>query len=132
MWIFSKIVYSDVNDALKFIFPVVKGMHSDRSRSGALCGALDLNFNKLHVSDKGATTGKKEICYISEILHEFCSILVKFYKNVHFTAFHSLLKENFEEKLYVLLLYLIENGKVIDPSRYRYSRLAWLYIHKRS
>ena len=34
------------------------------------------------------------------------------YTELHLTEFHSLLKENFEEKSYVLPLYLIENGNV--------------------
>ena len=51
---------------------------------------------------------KIKLLSFSAILLEFCSILVKFYKNLHFTEFHSLLKENFEEKSYVLPLYLME------------------------
>ena len=55
---------------------------------------------------------KSQLLSFSAILLEFCSILVKFFKNQHFTEFHSLLKENFEEKSYVLSLYIMENGKV--------------------
>ena len=42
-------------------------------------------------------------------LLEFCNILVKLYKKLHFTEFHSLLKNNFEEKSYVLPLFLMGN-----------------------
>ena len=52
---------------------------------------------------------KSQLLGFSAILLEFCSIRVKFYKNLHFTEFHSLLKYNFEEKSYVLPLYLMEN-----------------------
>ena len=33
---------------------------------------------------------KSQLLSFSEILLEFCSILVKIYKNVHFTEFHSI------------------------------------------
>ena len=45
------------------------------------------------------------------------------------------LKESFEEKSYDLPLYLRVNGiffkSLPPPPRYSYSRLAWLYIHKK-
>ena len=43
------------------------------------------------------------------VFRQFHSKFAKFYKNLQFTEFHSLLKENFEEKSYVLPLYLIQN-----------------------
>ena len=56
---------------------------------------------------------KRQLLSFSEISLEFCCILLKLYKNLHFTEFHSLSKDNFEEKSYILpLLYLMENGKV--------------------
>ena len=72
--------------------------------------------------------------FFSAILLEFCSIRVKLYKNLHFTEFHSLLKYIFEEKSYLLPLYLMEYflNHCPSPSRYSNSQLAWLYIHKRS
>ena len=41
---------------------------------------------------------KCQLLSFSASLLAFCSILVKLYKNLHFTEFHALLKENFEEK----------------------------------
>ena len=38
---------------------------------------------------------KSQLLSFSAILFEFCSILVKFYKNLHFTEFHSLIKRKF-------------------------------------
>ena len=34
---------------------------------------------------------KSQLLSFSEILFEFCSILIKVYKNLHYTEFHSLL-----------------------------------------
>ena len=55
---------------------------------------------------------KSQLLSFSEIWLESCSILVKVFWNVHFTEFQSLLLDIFEEKSYVLPLYLMENGKV--------------------
>ena len=78
---------------------------------------------------------KSQLVSFSVILLEFCSILVKD-KNLQFTEFHSLFTENFEEKSFILPLYLMENGKFFNslppPPRYSYFRLAWQYIHKRN
>ena len=50
---------------------------------------------------------KSQLLSFLEFVFEFCSILVKFYKSLYFTEFHSLLLDNFEWKSYVLLSYLI-------------------------
>ena len=50
---------------------------------------------------------KTKLLSFSDILLEFCSILVQFNNNLHFTEFHLFAKENFEEKSYVLPLSLM-------------------------
>ena len=76
---------------------------------------------------------KCQLLNFSPILLEFCSILVKFYKNLHFTEFHSLLKEIFAEKSYVLPLYLMEKffKSLLHPLDTAIPDLHD-YIHKRS
>ena len=50
-----------------------------------------------------------QLLSFSELLHEFFSILVKVYKNVHFTEFHSLLLDIFF--LETIRFTIIPNGK---------------------
>ena len=64
----------------------------------------------------------------------FLSMFIKTYILLNFIHYYEKFWD-FEEKSYVLPLYLMENGKVfkiIAPPQYSYSRLAWLYIYKRS
>ena len=54
---------------------------------------------------------KSRLLRYLEILLEVCSILVKFYKSLHSTKFHSLIKDNFEGE--IVRFNIIGNGKWI-------------------